>query len=484
MIKQLYNKYKKIPLAARAGIWFVICTLLQKCVAFITVPIFTRLMPTEEYGLYNVYLSWYNIITIFCTLNMHHVVYLNNYTKANSEKEKKAAAIPLLSLSFIITIILFFVYLSFYNFFNSIIGLPTILVCLLFVQTLFDPPINFWLTEQRFNYKYIPLLVRTLIMVVLNAVLGILFVWLSNSNEATARALSVVIVQIIFGITLYLYFCKQAKSFFATKGWKHALSVELPLVPHSLSIVILSSSDRIMIRNMIGAAEAGIYSVAYSAGYIVNVLKLSIVDALRPWIYQKLKYGKYEDIKKIVNIILFCVVGLSILFTALAPEIIYIMAPVQYHEAIYVIPPIAASSYFTFLFNIFSMVGLYYERTKTIMFASIVGAILNIGLNVVCIPIFGYIAAAYTTLVCYIFFSFAHYLIMRRISSAEFGGKKIYDMKMIIFLSIVIILSTVVFAFTYNNTCLRYGIILIILLILIIKRNTLIMAIKEIKSKK
>ena len=88
---------------------------------------------------------------------------------------------------------------------------------------------------------------------------------------------------------------------------------------------------------------------------------------------------------------------ISAVFIALAPEIIFVMAPVQYHEAVYVIPPVAASSYFTFLYNFFSIVGMYYEKTKKIMVASVSGAVLNLVLNVICINLFGYIAAAYTT---------------------------------------------------------------------------------------
>ena len=124
MIRKFYKQYKIIPVAARAGLWFVACTMLQKCIAFITVPIFTRLMPTEEYGLYSTYLSWYSILTVFCTLNMHSVIYVNNYTKADTQKEKDDAAVPLISLSALLTIALFVLYLVFHTWLDKLIGLP------------------------------------------------------------------------------------------------------------------------------------------------------------------------------------------------------------------------------------------------------------------------------------------------------------------------------------------------------------------------
>lgn len=484
LIQKLYRKYKKIPVAARAGLWFVACTMLQKCIAFITVPIFTRLMPTAEYGLYSTYLSWYSILTVFCTLNMHSVIYVNNYTKADSQKEKDDAAVPLLLLSAVLTIVLFVVYLIFHTWLDELIGMPFMLVCLLFAQILFEPPVSFWGMQQRFEYKYVILVARTISMVTLNAVLGILFVWLSSSNEAIARACSIVLVQVIFGGIFYVYFWKRAGKAFSTKGWKHALAVQLPLLPHSLSLTILSSSDRIMISNMVGAAQAGIYSVAYSAGYVVNVLKNSIVDALKPWIYQRIKDGNYAAIRKTINGVMILITLITAVFTAFAPEIIYIMAPSQYHEAVYVIPPVSASSYFTFLYNIFSIVGLYYEKTKKIMWASVSGAILNLLLNAICIPVFGYIAAAYTTLACYIFFSFAHYRIMKSICKANLNNMEVYDIRFIFLMSAVVIAFSIVFTLTYSNVLIRYGIILILVAIILVKRKALFGIIKELKSGK
>lgn len=484
MFKKLVKKYRAIPVVARAGLWFVACTMLQKCIAFITVPIFTRLMPTAEYGYYSTYLSWYSILTIFCTLNMHSTVYINDYTKADTQEDKDKTAIPLLSLSECLTIAIFIIYLIFHNFFDKIIGLPFALTCLLFAQILFEPPVNMWTVQQRFEYKYVKLVVRTISMVLINAVLGIAFVWLADSNEAIARATSIVLVQIIFGGIFYVYFIKRAKQIFSTKGWKHALDVQLPLLPHSLSLTVLSSSDRIMISNMVGAAQAGIYSVAYSAGYIVNVLKNSMVDAIKPWLYQKIKIKEYDSIKKTVNVVMILVAVISIVFTAFAPEIIIIMAPPQYHEAVYVIPPVAASSYFTFLYNMFSVIGLYYEKTKKIMIASISGAALNLILNFICIPLFGYIAAAYTTLVCYIFFSFAHYLIMRSICKKNLDNAVIYDIRFIVMLSVIMVVFAILFSFTYSNIFVRYAIIAIIALFVFVRRNLFISTLKELKKSK
>lgn len=481
-IRQIIKKYKKLPVAAKAAAWFVFCSMLQKCISFLTVPIFTRLMPTEEYGLYSTYLSWFAILTTFCTLNMHSVIYVNQYTKANSEEEKNKIAIPLISLAIVITLSFFIMYIMFSNFFNKITGLTTIMTIFLFIQILFEIPISYWNFKKRFEFKYISMVLVTILLVIINSLLGIVFVYFVSSNHATARALSIALGYGIVGSFLYINFFKRAKQVFSTKGWKHALEVELPLLPHSLSLNILTSSDRIMVRNLVGLVEAGIYSVAYSAGYIVNVLKTSIVDALKPWIYSKLKTKEYEKIKNAINMALTIVIMITIVFISFGPEIIRIMAPKNFEQAIYVIPPVAASSFFTFLYNVFSIIGMYYEKTRKIMIASISGAILNIILNLIFIPIFGFVAAGFTTLICYMIFAYLNYHIMKSISKTKLENVEIYDMKYIIKMCIVVLSLTITYEIIYKYILIRYSIILAIILISIIYRKKILSITRGFKN--
>lgn len=480
ILENYYKRYQNIPLVARAALWFVASSMLQKGIAFITIPIFTRIMLPVEYGLYSTFISWESIIAIFCTLNMENCIYVNLYTNSKTDQEKNDSAISLLSLSGIITISLFFLYLVFHNFLNNFITLPFAMVCLLFAQILFQPSVNFWSMRQRFEYKYVILVVITLLMVILNAVLGIFFVLLSKANQAYARVFSIVLVQVIFGGLFYFYFFYISKKVFLIQEWKHALKVQLPLLPHGLSITILNSSDRILINNLVGSAEAGIYSVAYSAGYIVGVFKNSIIDALRPWMYNKIKEKNFDAIRSMSNSIIIIIVIITIFFSAFGPEVIQLMAPSQYYEAIYVIPPVAASTFFTFLYNLFSIIGMYYEKTKLIMTASVFGAFINIILNLILIPIFGYLVAAYTTLLCFILFSLAHYYIMVSINRTYLGNVRFFDSRFICIMAVLVLGITIFFEVIYQYPFIRYIIIVCFLFFLFVKRSWLISTIKEL----
>ena len=55
------NKYKNSSIQVKAALWFTACSILQKGISFVVVPIFTRVLSTKEYGTYSLYLSWLQI---------------------------------------------------------------------------------------------------------------------------------------------------------------------------------------------------------------------------------------------------------------------------------------------------------------------------------------------------------------------------------------------------------------------------------------
>ena len=81
------SKYRSLSVQAKAALWFTICSFLQKGISFITVPIFTRLMSTEEYGTYTVYLSWLQILTILTSLYLFNGVYDNAMAKYEKQRD-------------------------------------------------------------------------------------------------------------------------------------------------------------------------------------------------------------------------------------------------------------------------------------------------------------------------------------------------------------------------------------------------------------
>ena len=84
---KILKKYSSLPQIAKASFWFLICSVLQKGISVITTPIFTRLMTSSEYGVYNVFISWENILTIFITFNLSYGVYTQGLVKFDKDKK-------------------------------------------------------------------------------------------------------------------------------------------------------------------------------------------------------------------------------------------------------------------------------------------------------------------------------------------------------------------------------------------------------------
>ncbi|MTV96675.1 oligosaccharide flippase family protein, partial [Streptococcus pneumoniae] len=117
-MKKILNKYYSLSNPVKASIWFTICNVLQKGISMITVPIFTRLLTTEQYGVYSVYQSWYSIIGVFATLNLYYGVFNNGMVKY--EKDKNAFTSSMQGLTTTVTAIFLVIYLIGIDFWNSL----------------------------------------------------------------------------------------------------------------------------------------------------------------------------------------------------------------------------------------------------------------------------------------------------------------------------------------------------------------------------
>ena len=460
MAQQYLNKYRNLPIQVRASFWFLICSFLQKGISMITTPIFTRLLNTTEYGQFSVFNSWLSICTVIVSLNLYAGVYTRGLVKYNEERDILTSSIQGLCLTLIL--IWTVIYLSFHDFWNNIFRLTTVQMLAMLLMIWTTAVFNFWSIDQRVDFKYRKLVLVTLLVSIAKPLLGIVLVIFAK-DKVTARILGLALVELIAYSGFFIYHMKKGKVFYSKKFWKYALMFNLPLIPHYLSMTVLSSSDRIMISNMCGDSQAGIYNLAYSVSQIMTMFNSALLSTIEPWMYKKIKSKSINDISKVAYPSFLIISGVNVLLIAFAPEIITIFAPKEYYEAIWVIPPVAMSVYFMFLYTFFAVFEFYYSKTKLITLATTIGALLNIVLNYIFINIFGYHAAGYTTLVCYIAFAVFHYIFMLKICNDYLDKVKPYNTKIMLVITFVFLMISFIFLFSYENIIIRYGIILIIL---------------------
>lgn len=481
-IKRYLCIYRKMPLPTKAALWYTICSIVQKGISFITVPIFTRLLSTEQYGTFSVYQSVSAILTIFATLSLTSATYNVCVTKYNI-KEKDAINSSLIGVTIISSLVCVVTWLFFRSFLYNMTGLNMMYMPIMFVEIFFSAIISIWCVSHRYDFKYKPVIILTLTIAVMNPVTGILMVNLTT-YKAEARILSVAIINVIFGIGTLASVLRKNKRIFQLKYVLFSIGFALPLIPHYLSMNILNQADRLMINYYCGGEKAAIYSVAYNVAVIMNFIITAINSSFIPYTYQSMKKNHYSEIKKITKMLLLIVAITSVFVILIGPEIITLMAPAQYSQAIWIIPPVAISTYFMFLYSLYANIEFYFEKNKYATIASCIGALVNIILNYFFIQKFGFIAAGYTTLFCYIMFFLAHYICFKKIVAKNgIVASDLYDQKWINIMSIVVILGSIALTFTYQWSVFRYFLLLVLASIGIIRRKDIISMLETVRRK-
>lgn len=468
----MLNKYHNMPLPIKAAFWFTICNLILKGISFITVPIFTRLMSDVEYGKLSLFLSYEQLLVILATWEIQMGAYQKGLFKYKNEEN--IFTISTQAIVNILSVIFFFIIFIFNDYVIKFTGMSRMVLAFLMMYILFQPAYNCWLIRKRTSYSYKSSVIVTLLYAIINVAVPMTALLLVK-RTAEVKFVSTLICSTIFCIIFYLPYAKYWKIFLYWKRvkeyWLFLVKFEAPLVLHSLSYLILSQADRVMIGKMVGEAEAAYYSVAYSIGSVVSILQNSINQTLIPWMYQMLEKKKYNKIGNIINYILMGISSIMLMFILVAPDIIMLLFEKNYYEAIWCIPPIVMGVYFMFLYSVFVNVETFFEKTKYVMYVSVACGLINIVLNYICIKIWGYIACGYTTMICYIIFAIGHYYFMRKTVKAEGIKENIFNYKSIFLISLGTVLLGVLFTVLYNYRLARWAILGIILLCLFGMRN-------------
>lgn len=480
VVKQIIKKYVNIPKAAKASLWFILCSIMQRGITFLTTPIFTRVLSTDEYGQFTFYQSIYAVVYVFSTLELASGVYNKGLIKFKEDRDRFTSS--MLGLSSFATVCLFLVYLIFHNFFIRLSGLPNCVFLLMFLDLLLAPATTFWTMRQRFDYNYIVLVCVSITISIISPTIGLLLV-MNSTEKGIIRIISVCAVNACFGLVFYIYIMSKGKKIACIKYWKYGLWFNVPLIPHYLSSIVLAQADRIMIKSYFGTSAVAKYSVAYSISMLMNIVVYSVNAAFIPWVYQKCDLGDFKEIRKYSTYILVLIGTITMIPILAAPELLKIIAPEQYGDAVHVIPPVALSVFFVFLYTLYCNIEFAFEKNRFTTVASTIAGISNIILNIIFMNIYGFIAAAYTTLFCYIIMSIAHYVFYKQVLKSE-KIERIYNSKLYLFISLIVCICSFSVSLLYNYIIIRYLLIFGILLLGYVFRKRIIEVFSDIREKR
>ena len=472
-IKHLFFGSKEI----QASSAYVVCSVLQKCLSLITLPLFTRLLTKEEYGVSTVYSSTLSVALIFTTLNLPYGSFSPAMMKFEKDRDGYISAVNTICVLF--TAFYFGIYFLFKNFWNYILDLPTELMILMGFEMLLGTATQFWMGKNRFEYKYKAFVIVTLVTTVFGTLCSLLAV-IFLQNKGVMKVMAHGTVVCVIGLVIMIMSVIRGKQCFNKEYWKYALSFNIPLIPYYLSQIIFNQSDRLMNNRMTGKSDAAMYGVAYTLAFILTFVLNAINNSFVPWMYRKIKEDKLQD-NKSVSIIIAAIMAVMLLgVIALAPEFILIMAGEQYLPAVWVVPPVAMSLLLLFYSQLFINIEFYFEEKHKLVGASILAAVVNIVLNYYGIGKFGFVAAGYTTLISYILFAVCNYLAMNKICREKGIGCDMYDYKALCIIYIVFSIAGFGFSALYSFRIVRLSLIFAVICVGFVFRNKIEKSVKKV----
>lgn len=382
--------------------------ITAKALGVVSVPVYTYLISPKEYGVYSIVLSYVAIATFLFSLNVHTSISRFFY-------EKDIDLGRFLSTTFVLTSMILFVSFSIFFllddlFLDSILGVGfskyKIYFSLLVVASIIFSIYLQILIPQSKGKEYSFLVVA---QAYLKFILTVIFLYFI---EATVlRFLQAILLADIF-ISLYIVWKLKvyATLKFSKSDAKYILSYSVFLIPYMLSSVVLAQIDRVMIGNMIGEVDAGIYSVAYVFGSIPLMMYAALSNAWMPRYFANMNEKSYvsldKDVRQITSILVLGIIG----FAVFIPLLLGLMLSEDYKISILYVPLVSLSMFFAMLWNVFGRGISFAKKTVWMSIAGIISAIVNVGLNYIWIPKYGLMGAVYATYISYLVMALLGYL--------------------------------------------------------------------------
>lgn len=454
-------------LNSKAGIMYFIATLFNKGIAFLTVPIFTRLLSTSDYGVVTTFDSWVNILMIFLSLAMYMAIRTSFVDFPDSTRDFLNTII---SFTIVCSLFVFFIVLIFvlYNVEKRYL----ILFCI--IQGFANALLMDYTQYLMMKYKYLS---RTFYMIFPNLISVIFSIisllWIFHDNMYLGRIIPTSIVYMFFSLIILFQVYKNTKPSINKYYLQYALSISLPLILHGAALTILSQSDRTMITLLADASQTGIYSVVYNFGLIGTVITTALEGVWVPWFLTNIKSKQYKKINNRAKDYIHLMSYAIVIVLLIGPDVLKIMASKNYWSGVDVLPPVILSSFMIFAYGLYVNVEHFFKKTINITVNTVAAAIINIVLNFIFIPKYGYIAAGYTTLVSYIISFIFHFFYSRRLIEEVLPIRLFYSS------FIEILIMTILYYLFLENLILRWMVLLIYITYVLFKEKKNIIMIKN-----
>ena len=389
---------KKKQLAKNTIIIFFgkVCT---QFISFFLLPLYTAYLTTSEYGIVDLIQTYVTLLVPIITLELEMSIFRWLIDSREKEQETKKLIsnnffVLLVSLS--IFSLLFIIVTFFTNIPFKFVILIDIIVCVLSG--------NFLQISRglgKITDFSISCILTGLTTVISNIIL-ITILHMQAEGMIISMAIANGVCALYLFIRLKLYKMINL-SVVDLKLLKEMYKYSIPLVPNGISWWIVNVSDRSIISIALGASFNGLYAISNKFPTIISsltgIFNLSWSESASLHINSKDRDEFFSDITNTV-IKLFSYLGVGMI--ACMPFVFPIMINSKYNNAYLYIPPLVIGTVFNVAICLYSQIYLAKKMSKQVATTTIIGAVVNILINIVFIKYIGLYAAAISTMISYI----------------------------------------------------------------------------------
>ena len=454
---------KKKQLAKNTIIIFFgrVCTQL---ISFFLLPLYTSYLATKEYGTVDLIQTYVTLLVPIITLELEMSIFRFLIDSRKSEKETN----KLISNNFFILGISLSIFSILYIIVSSIVTIPyrwlilvDIIVCVLSG--------NFLQVARGFGktLDYAISCILTGLTTVISNIILICFVHMQAEGMIISMTFANFMCSLYLFIRLKLY-SKINFKIVDFKQIKEMYKYSLPLIPNGISWWIVNVSDRSIISFVLGASANGLYAISNKFPTIISsltgVFNLSWSESAALHINSSDRDEFFSDITNTV-LRLFMALGVGML--ACMPFVFPILIDVKYNDAYNYIPFLVLGTIFNVAICLYSQVYLAKKLSKQVASTAIVGAIINILINVIFIKQIGLYAAAISTMISYFVMMIYRHFDLKKYVNIKIEKKLIIESIIIytftlliyyqksIILHVICLLIVCIYAFITNKDFLK-----------------------------
>lgn len=403
--------------------------IFLKAAAFLTLPFYTRIFTPEEYGM------WSFVVTAVGLLNSILILggdsaYARFFFEAKNDEEKRLITSTWFGFLSLWSVGLVALCLPITGLF-SVWSFGVKEYALLFTLTLLAAPLTLINTMcgQALRNRFQARLFATLNVVSTLLSVGFSLLGAVGLKLGLTGVLGGLLFAALIILPVRLWTVRDLlRPMFSMKVLRNLLIFGVPIVPSSLAYWIFSVSDRILLGKLSTLQQVGLYAVANQVTSILALLNGSLGQAWSPHavrVYEEQRESAPVFFGRVLTYILAGFGLLSVGITTFSHEILMVLSTPSFYAASLAIGPLALGvvAYAT---TQVTAIGISLMK-KTYYFAlfSWAAALLNVGLNVLLIPIWGMIAAGWTTLIAYLFLTLTYLTISQRLWPIFYEKKRI-----------------------------------------------------------